>query len=241
MSATPEEYFGPHAKRWTSPTGQVLSLKPADYDRMVNTQMELDFNARMLEEMEAELAPAPSETPHPDGLTAAGAWQAGEGQVPDPNFGRPLQPSEGLPTSAPRGGIKYPAIINMDTAYDAVDSEGAGLFKDRGVLTMPGNVESPPASTRPQKPPHLSADGWQSRPILADGDAIQVIRSGRIAHFTLTADGSIASIHPVPTREAGEPAARHLKPRRWSRIAAALGLVVIIIVIGVAAVVGVML
>ena len=57
---TPTQYFGPHAKRWTSPaTGEVLSLRPADYNTMVNKQMELDYLALQLEQERSQFGPAP--------------------------------------------------------------------------------------------------------------------------------------------------------------------------------------
>lgn len=58
MSTNPQpaEYFGPHAKRWTSPSGEVLSLRPSDYEDMVNRQMELDYLDRELAAAEQVLA-----------------------------------------------------------------------------------------------------------------------------------------------------------------------------------------
>lgn len=225
----PTEYFGPHAKRWTSPTGQVLSLRPADYDDMVNKQMELDFNARLLEEMEQELTPVPEHEPErPRDDTIDPVSQAIADQ-----YGVPVVKH-----------ADWPDVIAMDTAYSRIDPETAALFKDRGVLIMPGNVQTF-HDVDPDFAEKLSGgttlpDGWMPRPVLAEGDNIQVVSGGQVAHFTLNADGSIAEIHPFQ-EEAGEPAARHLKPGKPARAAAAALLLYVIIVIGVAAVAGVML
>lgn len=84
------QYFGPHARRWTSPaTGEVLSLSPRDYETMVNTQMELDNMDRELAEAEKALAAAPRLKLHaPDPLAGARIWLGRPehgGEVPYPN------------------------------------------------------------------------------------------------------------------------------------------------------------